>query len=73
MAAKRTAKRTARAKKNAQFEGMCKFKRGYVKQEIVDGEHVVTVKAGRTEDTMRTRSKKEANELFEAAIATHKK
>lgn len=73
--AKTAAKKTpnGKAKKNAQFEGMCKWKGGYVKQERVGARHVVTVKTGSTDEEMFVKSKKEADELFQAAIATEKK
>jgi hypothetical protein len=74
--AKTAAKKTAaknKAKKNAQFEGMCKWKGGYVKQERVGGQHVVTVKSGRTQEEMTVKSKKDADALFQAAIAAEKK
>ena len=70
-AAKKTPK--SKAKKNAEFEGMCKFKGGYVSQRKDGNRHVVTVKTKKTQEEMFVNSKKEADELFQAAIATEKK
>lgn len=62
-----------KGKAKEEFEGMCKWKGGYVKQAKVGNKHVVTVKTRTDVEEMRVNTEKEANELFLAAIATEKK
>lgn len=67
------AKAAKKGKAKEEFEGMCKWKGGYVKQAKVGNRHVVTVKTRNDVEEMRVKTKKEADELFQAAIATEKK
>jgi len=71
--AKAKAKAAKKGKAKEEFEGMCKWKGGYVKQAKVGNKHVVTVKTRDDVEEMRVKTKKEADELFQAAIATEKK